>query len=85
MSNKRPPLLSDHDLMEMMFFTEDGKRPSEKIREFYEDLITDGTLRVVEEVEPIRLHPCDFWRCPSCHTQVDFDAYCKMCGNKIKR
>lgn len=96
MSNKRPPLLSDHDLMEMMFVTEDGKRPSEKIREFYEDLITDGKLRVVEEVQSYLENEIAFG-CPSCESVWDKQArwskngkirtthYCPGCGVKIKR
>jgi hypothetical protein len=37
MSNtKREPLLSDEELMELTYVKEDGRRPSEQVRDFYE-------------------------------------------------
>jgi hypothetical protein len=38
MSNKKQePLLSDEELMELTYVKEDGRRPSEQVRDFYED------------------------------------------------
>jgi hypothetical protein len=37
MSNTKPePLLSDEELMELTYVKEDGRRPSEQVRDFYE-------------------------------------------------
>jgi hypothetical protein len=37
MSNKkREPLLSDEEMMELTYVKEDGRRPSEQVRDFYE-------------------------------------------------
>ena len=36
MSNKREPLLSDDALVELTYVKEDGRRPSEQVRDFYE-------------------------------------------------
>ena len=37
MSNKKQePLLSDEELMELTYVKEDGRRPSEQVRDFYE-------------------------------------------------
>ena len=33
----RPPLLSDDALFEFTYVKEDGRRPSEQVREFYEE------------------------------------------------
>jgi hypothetical protein len=35
-SNERPPLLSDDALVELTYVLEDGRRPSEQVRDFYE-------------------------------------------------
>lgn len=35
-SNERPPLLSDDALVELTYVKEDGRRPSEQVRDFYE-------------------------------------------------
>jgi hypothetical protein len=56
-------------------------------RDYYENLITTGRLRVVEEVV-IRfdddLVPWD--NCPQCSKECyDGDNFCRGCGNKIKR
>jgi hypothetical protein len=46
MSNKkREPLLSDEELMELTYVKEDGRRPSEQVRDFYEaDRAKDAEL-----------------------------------------
>jgi hypothetical protein len=53
MSNKREPLLSDEELMELTYVKEDGRRPSEQVRDFYEAArAKDAELiqRLVDEV-----------------------------------
>ena len=37
MSTKREPLLSDDALLELTYVKEDGRRPSEQVRDFYEE------------------------------------------------
>ena len=88
----REPLLSNDGLMDMMYATEDGKRPSEKVREFYEDLITHGKLRVVEECGYV---PADTWCsvciCKGCGEacsdagEIEPYPHCPHCTRKIKR
>ena len=79
-TNEREPLLSD-DVVRY-------KNNAFYVRDFYEDLIASGKLRVVENVEAI---PCadDLWaRCGGCGTEyfgAEFNPYCPGCGNKIKR
>ena len=55
-------------------------------RDFYENLITTGKLRVVEEVDNVSTYPGDF-RCSVCDgwTRSVLLNYCPGCGNKIKR
>ena len=67
-------------------------------RELYEDLITSGKLRVVEEVELVvhrqkaiysgsfELPPVSYRSCGLCNEPVyQFANYCPSCGAKIKR
>ena len=55
------------------------------IRDFYENLITTGKLRVVEEVEVIG-HGFSLGHCNGCGKQtLKAHTYCPGCGNKIKR
>ena len=88
----RPPLLSDDALVELTYVKEDGRRPSEQVRDFYEDLITTGKLRVMEEVE-FKGNDYDcILQCTSCnwgigwHIKEDLEPmkFCPGCGNKIK-
>ncbi len=59
------------------------------VRDYYEDLITTGKLRVVEEVEYLSDGGCS-----NCGNTIYSDAgierpnagwFCPGCGNKIKR
>jgi len=59
-----------------------------KVRDFYENLIHEGRLRVVVEVDVdnVSTYPGDF-RCSACDgwTRSVLLNYCPGCGNKIKR
>ena len=80
----RPPLLSDADLG----YVKDTHTP-EQVRDFYENLITTGKLRVVEEVEygnkPGLRRICLKCKALSEEISVKHYVYCPGCGNKIKR
>ncbi len=101
MSDERKPLLSDVDLAYIAY---DGKpeagsvMPVEKavtiVRDYYESLISEGKLRVVEEVElvwrvnerNIGCHYCSFCDRPHPMTiGLKEGNYCPGCGNKIKQ
>lgn len=93
MSSERKPLLSDADVSKMSvtengFAGENKYRMGRRIRDFYEDLITTGKLRVVQDVElddSIR----GFLMCPSCKRDMRSDEWSGWefcpCGNKIRR
>jgi hypothetical protein len=58
-SNERPPLLSDDALVELTYVKEDGRRPSEQVRDFYEaarakdaELIQQLVDEVAEWMQP---------------------------------
>lgn len=58
-----------------------GEEVGRNVRRLYEDLITDGKLRVVEEVEWSKY-------CSVCDWKLEMDSaytYCPGCGNPIKR
>jgi len=52
-------------------------------RDFYEDLITEGKLRVVEHASPV--HKLSGLLCSICSISWQDDQYCRGCGNKVKR
>lgn len=89
MSNERKPLLSDGDAGNIAW---DAYKVSSSpelggiaVRDHYERLITDGKLRVVEEVEDIGGR-YDGYICSGCSNEsVEWFNYCPGCGNKIKR
>jgi hypothetical protein len=58
-------------------------------RDYYEDLITTGKLRVVEEVECRNTGKdeawCEWLKCPCGESTRVGSNYCPGCGNKIKR
>jgi hypothetical protein len=100
MSNEWKPLLSDEAMAKigLNVCEDDGAHiTGNAVRDFYEQLITDRKLRVVEEVELV-LHydPCkeetspnrtpSLVTCSGCHTPMYYlpYAYCPGCGNKIK-
>jgi hypothetical protein len=62
---------------------------AEKVRAYYESLIDEGKLRVVEDVAPSFIH--GEIKCGKCegrlgNTYADaLPNYCHRCGNKIKR
>lgn len=66
-----------------------GEDVGRNVRRFYENLITDGKLRVVEEVEsvPTIQGVTMSAKCSGCGLKpLMFNfAYCPGCGNKIKR
>lgn len=87
MSNERKPLVTMADVR--LHCGELNEREAVACRwiiERYERMITEGKLRVVEEVEPAM--DCDR-SCGKCghYTTNGFDAwpYCPGCGNPIKR
>jgi len=91
MSTERKPLLTGLDWYACVNNPDDPRevRTAEAIVDFYENLITTGKLRVVEEVTLV--DGC----CPVCDTfmAMPLDVvgndltppYCSGCGNKIKR
>lgn len=98
MSNEREPLLNDEFASERGRqyddFTDALPAMTKEIhflggllqgREFYENLITSGKLRVVEEVEWDRKKP----GCAKCghpwSVLLTISTYCPGCGNPIKR
>lgn len=97
MSNEREPLLNDEFASERGRqyddFTDALPAMTKEIhflggllqgREFYENLITSGKLRVVEEVEWDRKKP----GCAKCghpwSVLLTISTYCPGCGNPIK-
>jgi hypothetical protein len=96
MSNERKPLLSDEAMSGVVTFPGGAKRyehemDGDEVRDFYERLITEGRLRVVEEVDLDAGRGHSFIRgiyrpCTVCKTKVyNGDVYCPGCGNPIKR
>lgn len=103
--NKREPLLSDEYLGTLAPDPEwpdgpDWYPSSKQVRDYYESLIDSGKLRVVEEVELVRVEPGrQFyhppWYCGACDYRITYydedgqeaprPAFCPGCGNKIKR
>ena len=82
-------ILSDTDISEMMSNASNYTASfvaGRRVRDHYKRLITEGKLRVVEEVENDSSYPLDF-RCSGCSkwAKVVDIAYCPGCGNKIKR
>jgi hypothetical protein len=90
MSNERKPLLSDewintHELPRQLYGEERvamevGMR---LMRAEYERLITEGKLRVVEEVHAV--HKLSGLICSNCSITWHNDSCCRGCGNKIKQ
>lgn len=98
MSNERKPLLSDEEIIDEQEAWNgpiDGgivAKMSETytarwVRDFYERLITEGKLRVVQEVELNYADGCSTCLCNCGWIQLMEDEFncCPGCGNKIKR
>lgn len=102
MSNEREPLLNDEFASERGRqyddFTDALPAMTKEIhflggllqgREFYENLIASGKLRVVEEVrgETNGTHEGKWLHCSGCNEvwSTNAYAYCPGCGNPIKR
>lgn len=91
MSNERKPMLSDDRICDMTWEYEqkDSDDPAalyerglNDARRHYENLITTGKLRVVEEVEQVP----PIWGCSACGWDgAQPGPYCPGCGNKIKQ
>lgn len=92
MSEKRNPLLSDATIADHFMYgplLQDAEQAfvsgARHARQFYEDLITTGRLRVVEKVEWDRKKP----GCAKCghpwSMLLTTSVCCPGCGNKIKR
>jgi hypothetical protein len=93
MSTERKPLLSD-DVMDQIGLNvcdDDGASVTgNAVRDYYENLITTGKLRVVEDVE--HLAKDAGYKCSGCGWSAlwefrglcDEVNYCPGCGNKIK-
>lgn len=82
MSKERKPLLSNADLVHSPLNTPEG------VRAFYEDKITSGELRVLDQVERIETKESEFGfldRCSKCEAVLSpMDNFCPGCGNPIK-
>jgi hypothetical protein len=80
MSNERKPLLSDDVMAEIGLNVRDDDGASvtgNAVRDFYEQLITDGKLRVVEDAG-------DGKYCKVCDDKMDRSKpFCSGCGNPI--
>ncbi len=76
MNNERKPFLSDDEAN-----CDDGHGLF--VRDYYERLITEGKLRVVEHASPV--HKLSGLLCSICSISWQDDQYCRGCGNKIKR
>lgn len=87
---KREPMLSDKQLGSGL----KGKRAywvktGPWVRDFYENLITTGKLRVVEEVDAMcgdhgGIEGCSCSKC-SAPVAPEYWMYCPGCGNKVKQ
>lgn len=91
MSEEKKPILSD-DVVRF-------KNSPFHVRDFYEDLITSGKLRVVDDVmncnSAVHYFTCSgcgstirdpYYSYPPHHSEHGgLIAYCPGCGNKIKR
>lgn len=88
-TKKREPLLSDGDVE--LFRDEwanGGKNACYAIRDFYEDMITTGKLRVVEEVSNTNSGP-RYFSCSGCGASMaspyySWPPYHSECGGIIK-
>lgn len=97
MSNERKPLVSDSQCEFVGFDSLGPADAAETIRDHYEYLITEGKLRVVEEVELVGndydcMMECSGCGWHICWQYIDTDItstsemlFCPGCGNKIKR
>ncbi len=88
MNNERKPLLSDEAMSGVVTFPGGAKRyehemAGDEVRDYYERLITEGKLRVVEHASPV--HKLSGLLCSICGISWQDDQYCRGCGNKIKR
>jgi hypothetical protein len=89
MNNERKPLLSDDGVLDLVSQGKnlgaavDRATGGIEIRDFYERLITEGKLRVVEHASPV--HKLSGLLCSICSISWQDDQYCRGCGNKIKR
>jgi len=100
MNNERKLLLSDEDI-DRFGPSDISKHPitgeyqyvrvpliAEEVRNYYEHLIDEGKLRVVEEVEfnkkTIPFSDIEYTSCSGCSYIIYNDyIYCPKCGNKI--
>jgi hypothetical protein len=108
MSNKREPLLSDEAVIDQTWVPElDGKNPYlayeagiNSAKRYYERLITEGKLRVVDEVDNFMLpYPIakEVFGCSNCqtvfdrrtthskHGRIKVIKFCPGCGNSITK
>jgi hypothetical protein len=89
MNNERKPLLSVEKLVDEFCEVHPyhaqiyAKQTACWVRDFYERLITEGKLRVVEHASPV--HKLSGLLCSICSISWQDDQYCRGCGNKIKR
>ena len=95
---KREPMLSDERIVDMTweYDQKDGDDPAalyerglNDARRHYENLITTGKLRVVEEVDAMcgdhgGIEGCSCSKC-SAPVAPEYWMYCPGCGNKVKR
>ena len=86
MNNERKPILSDAQMEEIGYNVESDDsayNTGDAVRSYYERLITEGKLRVVEHASPV--HKLSGLLCSICSISWQDDQYCRGCGNKIKR
>lgn len=89
-TNERKPLLSEAEVERMLDKHDyrDEDYAMKDLWRYYEDLITEGKLRVVEEVT-LDATIAGFLMCPQCKRDMREDEwdgweFC-TCGNKIKQ
>ncbi len=98
--SKRKPLLSDDECYTFAMESIGPRDAAEMVRDHYEHLITEGKLRVMEEVDNFMSpYPIakEVFGCSNCQTVFDRHTkhskhgrirvikFCPGCGNKIKR
>lgn len=87
------PMLSDEQCAEICLeYSYDGYLACDRVRDFYENLIHEGRLMVVEEVELTPNSYDCYLTCSGCHEGVPYYLaeefadckYCPNCGSIIK-
>ena len=75
MSNTpRPPLLSDDALVELTYVKEDGRRPSEQVRDFYESARAKDAELIQQLVDGLHFERMSLVSCMESQKALDAAA-----------